>query len=68
MVGGILDNVTNAVGADETGTIIASRTHIRSSYAVVAADLLEVKRGMKLSILEEVDFEKVKWYRVRAND
>lgn len=68
MISGMVDNVTNAVGANETGTVIASRAQIRSSYAVVAADLLEVKRGMTMSILEETDFEKVKWYRVRAND
>ena len=33
-----------------------------------AADLLEVQRGDKLQILEETDFEKVKWFRVRASD
>jgi hypothetical protein len=68
LVTSAIDNVTNAVGLNDTGTVIASRAQIRSSYAVVAADLLEVKRGMTLNILEETDFEKVKWYRVRAND
>ena len=63
-----VENVTTIVGLNETGTVIAKRAQIRSSYAVVAADLLEVKRGDKLQILEETDFEKVKWYRVRAND
>lgn len=52
----------------ETAVVIASRTYIRSSYAVVAADLLEVKRGDVLDILDEVEHEKVKWYRVRAHD
>jgi hypothetical protein len=68
VLSGAIDNVTNAVGLNETGTVIAYRAQIRSSYALVAADLLEVKRGMTMSILEETDFEKVKWYRVRAND
>lgn len=68
LLGGAVDNLSNVVGLTETGTVIIKRAQIRSSYAVVAADLLEVKRGDKLDILEEMDFEKVKWYRVRAND
>ena len=52
----------------ETATVIASRAYIRSSYAVVAADILEVKRGDILDILDETVHEKVKWYRVRAHD
>ena len=63
-----VDNVTNLVGLNETATVIANTAQIRSSYAVVAADLLEVKRGDKLEVLEETEFEKVRWYRVRAND
>ncbi len=35
---------------------------------MVAADLLEVKRGETLDVLDEIDFEKVHWYRVRAQD
>ena len=65
---GVVDNVTGLVGANETGTIIANVAQIRSSYAVVAADLLEVKRGTALEVLDEVEFEKVRWYRVRAGD
>lgn len=68
LLSGAIDNVSSAVGLNETGTVIAARAQIRSSFAVVAADLLEVKRGTNLNILEETDFEKVKWYRVRAND
>ncbi len=68
VIGGAIDNLSNVVGLNETGTVIASRAQIRSSYAVVAADLLEVKRGMTMDILEETDFERVRWYRVRAND
>lgn len=65
---GTVDNLTGLVGLNDTGTVIANRAQIRSSYAVVAADLLEVKRGDNLDILEETDFEKVHWYRVRARD
>ena len=67
-VSSALENVSSIVGLNDTGTVIAQRAQIRSSYAVVAADLLEVQRGDKLQILEETDFEKVKWYRVRASD
>lgn len=63
-----IDNVTSLVGLSETGTVIANTAQIRSSYAVVAADLLEVKRGNTLDILDDVNFEKVHWYRVRARD
>ena len=68
LISGAIDNVSNVVGLTDTGTVIIKRAQIRSSYAVVAADLLEVKRGDKLDILETEDFEKVRWYRVRAHD
>ena len=68
VVDSAVENVTDLVGLDKTGTIIANRAQVRSSYAVVAADLLEVKRGETLEILDEIEFEKVRWYRVRAND
>lgn len=67
VVGSAVDNVTGLVGLHETGTVI-TKAQIRSSYAVVAADLLEVKRGEELDLLDETDFEKVHWYRVRARD
>jgi hypothetical protein len=63
-----VENVSTVVGLNETGTVIASTAQIRSSYAVVASDLYEVKRGNRLDILDEVEFEKVLWYRVRAYD
>ena len=63
-----VDNVTGIVGLTKTGTVTAPRAQIRSSFAVVAADLLEVKRGETLDILEELDSEKVHWFRVRARD
>jgi hypothetical protein len=63
-----VDNVTGIIGLNKTGTVIAPRAQLRSSFAVVAADLLEVKRGETLDILEEIDFEKVHWFRARARD
>ncbi|HRH44305.1 MAG TPA: SH3 domain-containing protein, partial [Pyrinomonadaceae bacterium] len=68
LISGAIDNISNVVGTNDTGTVIIKRAQIRSSYAVVAADLLEVKRGDKLDILAVEDFEKVRWYRVRAHD
>jgi hypothetical protein len=69
---GILDStlggVSNAIGLTDTATVISKTAQIRTSYAVVAADLLEVKRGDKLDKLDEINFEKVLWYRVRAHD
>mgnify|MGYP003381575848 CR=1 FL=1 len=41
----------------------ASDVYKRQSYAVVAADLLEVKRGGQLDIVDQIDFEKVPWFR-----
>jgi len=66
--GSVVENISGLVGLSDSGTVIANRAQIRSSYAVVAADLLEVKRGERLDLLEETDFEKVHWYRVRAHD
>ena len=69
---GILDqtvsSVSDIVGLNDTATVIAKTAQIRTSYAVLAADLLEVKRGEKLEVLDKTEFEKVLWYRVRAND
>ena len=61
MQGGIL-------GPNDTATVIAKTAQIRTSYSVVAADLLEVKRGDRLDVVDQVDFEKVPWFRVRAHD
>lgn len=60
--------VTGIVGLSDTATVISKTAQIRTSYAVVAADLLEVKRGDRLDMLDQVEFEKVLWYRVRARD
>ena len=56
------------LGTNDTATVIAKTAQIRTSYAVVAADLLEVKRGERLDVVDQVEFEKVQWFRVRAHD
>lgn len=63
-----VSGVSNIVGLSDTATVIAKTAQIRTSYAVVAADLLEVKRGERLDVIDQVEFEKVLWYRVRARD
>ena len=59
---------TGVFGAGDKATVIAKTAQIRTSYAVVAADLLEVKRGETLDVVDDFEFEKVLWYRVRAHD
>lgn len=63
-----VSGVTSIVGLADTATVISKTAQIRTSYAVVAADLLEVKRGDRLDITDQVEFERVLWYRVRARD
>src|SRR5215217_7462879 len=63
-----MSGVSSIVGLSDTATVIAKTAQIRTSYAVVAADLLEVKRGDRLDVLDQVEFEKILWYRVRARD
>src|SRR5712692_12007542 len=60
---------------NDTGVIVARRAQIRSSTAVVAADLLEVNRGDSVDILDFVDVpdptdntRKERWLRVRAHN
>lgn len=65
---GAFGTVTGIAGLSDTATVISKTAQIRTSYAVVAADLLEVKRGEKLDVLDQVEFEKIIWYRVRAKD
>src|SRR3989442_5503436 len=62
-------------GPSNTGVVVARSAQIRSSTAVVAADLLEVNRGDQVDILDSVDVpdpndnsKKERWYRVRAHD
>ena len=58
-----------------TGVIVARRAQIRSSTAVVAADLLQVNRGDVVDILESTDVtdpsdnaRSERWLRVKARD
>jgi hypothetical protein len=58
-----------------TGVVVASRAQIRSSTAVVAADLLQVNRGDVVDILDSTDVNdpsdntrKERWLRVKARD
>ena len=65
-------SVAKLAGGNEKCVVIAERAQIRSSGALVAADLLEVRRGTTLEIIGEDIFEgansKEKWYNVRAAD
>lgn len=54
---------------DETGVVLARRAQVRSSTAVVAADLVEVNRGDVVDILGSDEVEGgERWLRVRAHD
>ncbi len=58
-----------------SGVVVARRAQIRSSTAVVAADLLQVNRGDQVDILDSIDVpdpndntRKERWLRVRGHD
>lgn len=60
---------------NSTGVIVARRAQIRSSTAVVAADLLQVNRGDVIDILDSIDVtdpsdntRKERWLCVKARD
>lgn len=60
---------------NSTGVVVARRAQIRSSTAVVAADLLQVNRGDPVDILDSTDVNdpsdntrKERWLRVKARD
>ncbi len=54
---------------ENTGVIIARRAQIRSSTAMVAAELLDVVRGDVVVILDSMTAENSeRWLRVRARD
>jgi hypothetical protein len=66
---------TAIAGHTGTGVVVSHSAQIRSSTAVVAADLYEVKRGDSVEILDSMDVpdptdnsKKELWYRVRARD
>ncbi|MEP6925690.1 MAG: hypothetical protein ABI954_14585 [Pyrinomonadaceae bacterium] len=60
--------VAKLAESNERCVVIARRAQIRSSDAVVAADLLEIERGATLEILGDDTYEGEKWYNVRATD
>jgi transcription elongation GreA/GreB family factor len=57
-----------ALKKEDTGKVIARRAMVRSSTAVVAADLVEVTRGDTVDILDSDTAEGEKWLLVRAHD
>jgi hypothetical protein len=58
------------VGKEETGAVIARRAQVRSSTAVVAADLKEVVRGDELEIMDSITVPDTseRWLHVRTRD
>ena len=60
---------TTLASKTDTGVVIARRAQVRSSVAVVAADLSEVVRGDVVDILDSTTAENgERWLRVRARD
>lgn len=57
-------------GKEETGAVIARRAQVRSSTAVVAADIKEVVRGDELDIIDSVTVPDTgeRWLHVRTRD
>jgi len=57
-------------GKEETGVVIARRAQVRSSTAVVAADLKEVVRGDELEIMDSISVPETgeRWLHVRTRD
>lgn len=72
---GLAQGCNTLAKQSETGVVVARRAQIRSSTAVVAADLLEVNRGDAVDILDFQDVQdptdnskKERWLRVQAHD
>jgi hypothetical protein len=71
----VLLGCSTLASKNTTGVVVANRAQIRSSTAVVAADLLQVNRGDAVDILESTDVSdpsdnsrKERWLRVKARD
>ena len=71
----VLLGCSTLASKNTTGVVVANRAQIRSSTAVVAADLLQVNRGDSVDILESTDVadpsdnsRKERWLRVKARD
>ena len=68
----VLSGCDTISGTGKSGVILAKTAQIRSSYAVVAADLLEVHRGDVVEILDDTEVtdqnredQKERWLQVR---
>jgi hypothetical protein len=71
----VVEGCNTLAKQSETGVVVARRAQIRSSTAVVAADLLVVNRGETVDILSFQDVpdptdnsKKERWLRVQAHD
>src|SRR5258705_11246762 len=72
---GLVQGCNTLAKQSDTGVVVARRAQIRSSTAVVAADLLEVNRGDGVDILDFQDGQdptdnskKRRWLHVQAHD
>ena len=75
MVAALSQGCKTLAKQNDTGVVVARRAQIRSSTAVVAADLLEVNRGDAVDIIDFQDVQdptdnskKERWLRVQAHD
>jgi hypothetical protein len=73
VVSGCLLGCNTLAKKSSSGVIVARRAQIRSSTAVVAADLLQVNRGDQVDILDSTDVpdpndntRRERWLRVHA--
>ncbi|MBA3242540.1 MAG: hypothetical protein H0T60_15030 [Acidobacteria bacterium] len=66
----IAGGCSTLAGKEDTGVVIARRAQVRSSTAVVAADLKEVVRGDVLEVLDSTTVQDTgeRWLRVRTRD
>ena len=71
----LMSGCSTLASRSNTGVVVTRSAQIRSSSAVVAADLLEVNRGDIVDILDSIDIpdpsdnsKKERWYRVRGHD
>lgn len=75
LVVGLAAGCSTLAKKNDTGVVVTRRAQIRSSTAVVAADLLEVNRGDVVDILDFQDVQdptdnskKERWLSVQAHD
>src|SRR4051812_3771991 len=71
----LLAGCSTFASRSNTGVVVSRTAQVRSSTAVVAADLLEVSRGDTVDIVDSQEVpdpsdntRKELWYRVRAHD